>query len=103
MSFAELAARWDWKPIPNCPGRYVLRAGSNLSPGQLLGAGAEVHEYHSPHARDTVLVAAFEGGGLISYRGPDGAHRHTLNTVEGFARKLDQLGLRLEPPSAGRP
>jgi len=45
-------------------------------------------------ARDPVIVAAFEDGGLISYRQADGRFLHTLNTREGFERKLDQLGIR---------
>jgi hypothetical protein len=37
----------------------------------------------------------FEGGGLVSYRKPDGAYLHTLNTPDGLARKLAQLGIEL--------
>jgi len=98
MSFDELRERWSWKPIANCPGRYVLRsAGTNLSPRELLGCDAKIHQFQTPHARDTVLVVVGEGGGLISYWRPDGTYCHTLNTKEGLARKLEQLGLRLEP------
>ena len=46
-------------------------------------------------ARDPVHVAALDGGGLISYARPDGSWAHTLNTPEGFARKLAQLGIVL--------
>jgi hypothetical protein len=45
-------------------------------------------------ARDPVIVAPFEDGGLISYRKADGMFLHTLNTREGFERKLRQLGIR---------
>lgn len=97
MSLDELRQRWSWKPIANCPGRYVLTgAPRGLSPGQLLGCDAKIQEFQTPHARDTVLVVVCEGGGLISYRRPDGTYCHTLNTKEGFDRKIDQLGLRLE-------
>ena len=51
----------------------------------------EVREYRSPHAADAVSVAVIEGGGLISYRKADGRFIHTLNTPEGFRRKLEQL------------
>jgi hypothetical protein len=44
-----------------------------------------------------VLVVVCEGGGLISYRKPDGSYVHTLNTKEGLNRKLDQLGLPPQP------
>jgi hypothetical protein len=98
MSFDELRQRWPWKPIANCPGRYVLTGGgTDLSPGQVLGCDARVREFQTPHARDTVLVVVCEGWGLISYRRIDGTYCHTLNTNEGLARKMDQLGLRLEP------
>ena len=56
--------------------------------------GTNASEHVSAMARDPVIVAAFEDGGLISYRQADGRFLHTLNTREGFARKLDQLGIR---------
>jgi len=46
-------------------------------------------------ARDTVLVAPLDRGGVISYQRADGSFVHTLNTPEGFARKLAQLGIIL--------
>ena len=45
-------------------------------------------------AKDPVIVTPFEDGGLISYRKADGTFLHTLNTREGFERKLRQLGIR---------
>jgi hypothetical protein len=94
MSFDELFARWAWEPIPGCPGRHVLRgAPPDVSPQQLLACEVEASQFHTPRARDTVLVVALEGGGLISYQRAGGGYCHTLNTAEGFARKLDQLGL----------
>ena len=44
-------------------------------------------------ARDAILVAKFAGGGLISYLRSDRTSVHTLNTLEGLARKLRQLGI----------
>ena len=49
----------------------------------------------SPEAKDPVLVVPLKNGGLISYRQPDGRLIHTLNTAEGFSRKLQQLGIAL--------
>jgi hypothetical protein len=46
-------------------------------------------------ARDEVHVGRVPGGGLISYRQADGTFVHTLNTEEGLARKLADLGLDL--------
>ncbi|MGB7923426.1 MAG: hypothetical protein WCF57_09295 [Pyrinomonadaceae bacterium] len=96
MSFNQLLERWDWKPIRNCPGRFILSAGkAGLSPEELLGEAVEVGVHHVDAAKDTVLVAALDGGGLISYKKPDGSFVHTLNTPEGFRRKLQQLGISL--------
>jgi hypothetical protein len=92
-SFDELMTRFSWKPIPRCDGRYVLSGGlSDLSPAALAGPEAEVREFQSGRSRDPVLVVNLDkGSGLISYRQPDGRYVHTLNTAEGFARKLQQL------------
>jgi len=51
-------------------------------------------------ARDPVLVVAFRGGGL-SYLREDGTLMHTLNTSEGFYRKLRQLGIELATVTTG--
>lgn len=54
-------------------------------------------------APDEVLVVPLNDGGIISYRRPDGSMLHTLNTAEGFARKLAQLGIEIMEvrPSGG--
>jgi hypothetical protein len=94
MNFDGLAKAWNWRPIRNCPGRYILQdAAMNLSPQELLVDEIKVKEYRVDSARDVVLVVRLEGGGLISYRREDGSFLHTLNTPEGFMRKLLQLGI----------
>jgi hypothetical protein len=60
---------------------------------------ATIYRVHS--ARDPVLVVEFQGGGLISYLREDGTVMHTLNTSEGFRRKLHQLGVELEAGATG--
>ena len=96
MNFEELKARWPWRAIHNCPGRFILSAGDkNISPEDLAGAGIRFSEFQVEKARDTVVVGPFDGGGLISYRKEDGSFRHTLNTAAGFERKLRQLGIKL--------
>jgi hypothetical protein len=60
--------------------------------------------YSSPFAKDPVLVVPLENGGLISYQQRDGRLIHTLNTSEGFSRKLQQLEISLQEtdtPAAG--
>src|SRR5436190_1763149 len=96
MSFDELIKAWDWRSIRNCPGRYVLhRAENSLRPQDILGDEIEVKEFKVDAAQDTVLVFKLSGGGLISYRRDDGSFLHTLNTTEGFQRKLAQLKIDL--------
>ena len=93
MSFDSVLKAWDWRPIRNCPGRLILAGTpSLLSPGEIAGSDIETTEFRATSARDMVVVAEIEGGGLISYRRADGSWVHTLNTPEGFARKLAQLG-----------
>ena len=95
-SFGELYAQFPWKEIRGCPGRHILRTGiSTLDPAELSG-GAEVKEYSTKGASDMVAVAWLTGGGLISYKKPDGSYLHTLNTEAGLLRKLDQLGIPVE-------
>lgn len=97
LTFAELRMRWPWKPIRNCPGRYVLdRDHSHLSLSMLLDSPAHSNIFHSAAAQDPIHVVRLEDGGIISYAHPDGRMVHTLNTPEGFSRKLQQLGLEVE-------
>ena len=96
MTFRELMAARRWKPIRGCPGRYALSAArADLAPEDLLGPDVEVNAFQVPAARDTVVVARLDEGGLISYRRMDGLYLHTLNDAEGFERKLSALGIDL--------
>jgi hypothetical protein len=95
VTFSALFDRWEWRPIPNCPGRYALTAGPVATPPEDIVPGATGGSEHvSATARDPVIVTPFEDGGLISYRKADGMFLHTLNTREGLERKLRQLGIR---------
>ena len=96
MTFDDLKSRLAWRPIPNCPGRFVLSSGpSSLAPSAIVSAShVVIAEHVIAAAPDPVIVAEFENGGLISYRKPDGSFLHTLNTSDGFDRKLRQLGIR---------
>lgn len=95
MTFDDLKSAGQWAPIRNCPGRFVLSPSpSLLTPQDLVGPGVGLRELEVESARDPVVVGALPDGGIISYRRADGTHVHTLNTPEGFARKLLQLGVR---------
>ncbi len=96
VTFADLLARWTWRPIRNCPGRYALSGVRRpLTPRALVGDEVEILELSVDIAPDRVIVAPLDGGGLISYRRADGTYVHTLNDLAGFSRKLDQLGIVL--------
>lgn len=95
VTFDELFARFNWKPIRNCPGRYTLAGGaSKQTMTEILGVDLPIFEYQTETAADTVLVAEFENGGLISDRKNEGSFPHTLNDASGSARKLAQLGIK---------
>jgi hypothetical protein len=97
ITFDELATRWELSPIRNCPGRFVIRPpAAELSPHDLLGPDAKIHRFCVAAAKDMIHVARLSEGGLISYSRADGTYLHTLNTTEGFERKLLALGIELE-------
>lgn len=93
MTFDALLTARPWAAIRHCPGRYVLPP-TDETPAAVAGTDAPVHEHRIPSARDPVVVVPLVDGGIISYRRMDGRYVHTLNTPEGFSRKLSQLGIR---------
>ena len=100
-TFDELWDHWTWRPIRNCPGRFVIPRTDHLVSFEiLLGYSCSPQTYKSPMAKDPVSVIPLENGGLISYQQPDGRLIHTLNTPEGFARKLRQLQISLPTTTA---
>jgi len=97
MSFDDLMQSRRWEPIRNCPGRFrLVDAPARLSLEDLLDPTAQIMEFQSDEAKDKVLVAVLDRGGMISYKRDDGTLLHTLNTEEGFERKLRQLGIDLK-------
>lgn len=94
MTFDEIMRRWAWKPIPRCPGRWVLSIADDCGePGTMAGPGAEAVVFEAGRTADPVVVVWLDKGGLISYKKEDGKYLHTLNTAEGLERKLSQLGI----------
>ena len=94
MTFEEIMTRWAWKPIPRCPGRWVLSmADFHGGPEALAGPSAEVVVFEAGRTADPVVVVWLDQGGLISYKKGEGKYLHTLNTAEGLERKLSQLGI----------
>ncbi len=94
ITVKDLLVRWPWRPIRHCPGRYVLaNKERRLTLPMLLGRETQPETFVSASAKDPVQVTWLADGGIISYLRPDGTLVHTLNTAEGFARKLRQLGI----------
>ena len=103
-TFQELWNRWPWRPIRNCPGRFVLPwTEKPISLEKLLGCSCKPQTFSSPEAKDPVLVITLEDGGLISYQQTDDRVIHTLNTQEGFSRKIRQLKITLSEPNTPSP
>lgn len=92
-TFEKVFGGGNWKPIRNCPGRFVMIGGrSDLPIEKIVESKNPVIEFSTEIIPDKVLTLEFEdGGGIISYAKDDGKFIHTLNTQEGFKRKLDQL------------
>ena len=95
MKFDELMARWEWKPIRNCPGRYVLTLSDQfISFERLLGGHYQIHSFACSTAKDTVLVFPLEDGGLISYAREDGsilAHTQYLGRIRSKTCSIRDL------------
>lgn len=91
---SELLERFDGQLIRDCPGRYVLRgADGSAGPRAVVGPLGKVTEHVVASARDKVVVTWLGEWGLISYARADGTWLHTLNTPDGFRRKLADLGI----------
>ena len=96
ISFEKLMALRSWREIRNCPGRYLASdILDRTTVSDLLGVSVTETTRVSPRARDAVIVTPLEDGGLISYKREDGTYLHTLNTPEGFERKLADLDLTI--------
>ena len=96
-TFQKVFDKWNWKPIRNCPGRYIFAEGvSQLTVGEIAVPDLQVLEFNSEVVPDRVLVMKFDdGGGIISYHKNEGCFLHTLNDDEGLRRKLKQLEIEM--------
>ena len=89
--FDLLKSNYVWNPIRNCPGRFILADGViSLSIQDLIGVDIDVYENVFKNTADPVSYCYFKGGGLISYKKPEG-YLHTLCNQEGMERKMAML------------
>lgn len=94
IGFLELKTRWPWRPIPNCSGRFVLVSDDkHISLTALVCDAGAAKSHEIDGLADSVIVLPVPDGGLISYARADGTMLHTLNSPDGFLRKLKQLGI----------
>jgi hypothetical protein len=101
VTFEELLARFNWRPMRGCPGRYLLAGGPVASPPGDLFGDLGFREERSAQAPDRMFVAVVRSGGIISYARGNGTFVHTLADGAGFARKLVALGLEVVTPYLG--
>ena len=83
---------------------YKIIVDKSLSMAEILGCELKTSEYEVDSARDLVLISIINNGGIISYKRTDGTYVHTLNTMDGFIRKLNNLGIKdsSQPGTSGR-
>ena len=97
LQFDIIKEKYLWRAIRGCPGRFILPGGpTETSIDELLEQKVAVRIYHTSSLPDPVLVVSFpDGGGIISYKKAESGFIHTLNTKEGFERKLATLDIKL--------
>ena len=89
-SFAKIFSEHTWKPILNCPGRYIGgHSTKHLNFRDLSGCTESI--YKSSCCRDIVYCAKISGGGIISYLQSDGSLIHTLCDESGYERKMLEI------------
>jgi hypothetical protein len=94
MDFRTLKYNYNWKEIKGCPGRFVLKDfDKTASIDTLLDDIQNITHIKSLKVPDEIIIVRFIDGGIISYKKIDGTFVHTLNTLEGFERKLKVLGI----------
>ena len=94
--FDRVLGAWpEFTPIPNCPGRFVLKQKErkNLDMTDIYPK-AELRRIETAMTRDATFIAPFadKSGALMTYEKPDGFKIHTLSNWSGFERKLAMLG-----------
>ena len=91
-SYEALLQRFPHRQIRGCPGRWVLSdhriALISLAEGAVWTKQCDVESAH-----DRVYVVRLLSGGVISYQKDDLTFVHTVNSEEGFSRKLKMLGI----------
>lgn len=94
-TFDTVLARFPWREIRDCPGRFVMRPKrADLTPAHVVGAAVPIETFDADETPDRIALARFPGGGLLSFGKPDGTWIHALNTESGLSRRLARLNRR---------
>jgi hypothetical protein len=92
--FHLLKQKYSWRPIYGCPGRYLLKnSNPDLTIEELVGEPLHIQTFQSANATDPVLIVRIKNGGIISYKKQNQTYVHTLNTDEGFIKKIKILNI----------
>lgn len=91
--FSELYRKYNWREIHGCPGRYTMAGAVHIPLSELTGENNRYTLYKSEKTKDPFYVIPIGNGGIISYVKKEGFLIHTLNSEEGFKRKLEDLGI----------
>ncbi|CAF2059550.1 unnamed protein product [Rotaria magnacalcarata] len=99
LSFTKIFNLYNWKEIPNCPGRYLLAKEDNqrlkvISPISLLNNQIPIEIFTSEMCQDRIHIGKLPNGGLLSYeKSDDATFVHTLNNSAGLQRKMNHLNI----------
>jgi hypothetical protein len=92
MDFNTLKNKYHWKKIYGCPGRFILRNDNKfITVQELIEEKIFINSFRPDEKKDEILIVKLKNGGITSYKKPDGTFIHTLNTSQGFIRKLKML------------
>ncbi len=96
--FSHFMAKYPFKAIANCPGRFCLRGVHGISSIADLGSSFAWEKLPDGCSRDVCFVTEFEDktGGLIVFEKRDKALIVTLSNASGFARKMAMLRTPLQ-------
>lgn len=89
--FERVLGLYKWKPIINCPGRYILKQCSKETFMNYYSTLSNIEELKSPKVKDQTFLYRFDSGGLISYKKQSGDTIHTLCDKKGLDNKLKDL------------
>lgn len=68
MTFSILYSQYPWKPVRNCPGRYLLKKEGQSRFKSFFSSLKNVCEFTTPRVKNTVFVTVLQEGSLSPIR-----------------------------------